>query len=63
MNSPAQHDATDAAIQIAAQPCAKRLYQSPTLTWLGDIRDLTLGGSPGIGDSGGGANFKCPGCP
>jgi hypothetical protein len=27
-------------------------YQAPQLTALGDVRDLTLGGSPGTGDSG-----------
>ena len=27
-------------------------YESPTLVSLGDVRDLTLGGSPGSGDSG-----------
>jgi len=38
-------------------------YERPALVWLGDIRELTLGVSPGLGDSGGAANFKCPGCP
>lgn len=27
-------------------------YQAPRLLALGDVRDLTLGGSPGTGDSG-----------
>ena len=27
-------------------------YETPTLVLLGDVRDLTLGGSPGSGDSG-----------
>jgi hypothetical protein len=32
---------------------ASRLpYSAPKLTVLGDVRDLTMGGSPGIGDSG-----------
>jgi hypothetical protein len=37
------------------QPDAHGLapYQSPRLSVLGDIRSLTCGGSPGIGDSGG----------
>ncbi len=28
------------------------VYEAPTLILLGDVRDLTLGGSPGSGDSG-----------
>ncbi len=31
---------------------AREAYVAPVLTWLGDVRDLTLGGSPGSGDSG-----------
>jgi hypothetical protein len=31
---------------------ARRAYHTPRLEVLGDIRDLTLGGSPGQGDSG-----------
>jgi hypothetical protein len=42
---------------------ARTPYEPPALVWLGDIRELTLGASPGLGDSGGGTNFKCPGCP
>jgi hypothetical protein len=30
----------------------KRPYHPPVLEVLGDIRDLTMGGSPGAGDSG-----------
>jgi hypothetical protein len=30
----------------------RRLYASPRLVVLGDLRSLTLGGSPGFGDSG-----------
>ncbi|MCB1609619.1 MAG: lasso RiPP family leader peptide-containing protein [Xanthomonadales bacterium] len=30
-----------------------RVYQPPKLVALGDVRDLTLGGSAGTGDSGG----------
>lgn len=37
----------------------KKPYTSPKLTVLGDIRDLTLGASPGIGDSGS-INFQAP---
>jgi hypothetical protein len=55
--------------QGAAVPAAeseapvRQPYVAPTLTHLGDIRELTLGASPGIGDSGGATTFKCPGCP
>ncbi len=30
----------------------KKQYSKPVLKPLGDIRDVTMGGSPGIGDSG-----------
>jgi len=30
----------------------QRTYERPTLEVLGDVRDLTLGGTPGTGDSG-----------
>lgn len=36
----------------------RRPYVSPRLVELGDLRSLTLGGSPGFGDSGGGAPRK-----
>lgn len=32
---------------------SRRPYASPRLVVLGDLRSLTLGGSPGFGDSGG----------
>ena len=32
---------------------AQKPYQSPQLIAYGDIRDITLGGSPGLGDSAG----------
>lgn len=31
----------------------KKPYTPPQVLSLGDIRDVTMGGSPGIGDSGG----------
>jgi len=47
-----------------APESAPRLpYEAPRLTFLGDLRELTLGASPGAGDSGGATTFKCPGCP
>lgn len=36
-------------------------YAAPALRELGDVRDLTLGSSPGTGDSGGAGTFKAPG--
>jgi hypothetical protein len=36
----------------------RRPYASPRLVVLGDLRSLTLGGSPGAGDSGVGAPRK-----
>jgi hypothetical protein len=36
----------------------KKQYQKPCLKHLGDIRDVTMGGSPGVGDSGGGGIQK-----
>lgn len=33
---------------------SKKPYKKPQLISLGDIRDVTMGGSPGVGDSGGG---------
>ncbi|MGD9583531.1 MAG: lasso RiPP family leader peptide-containing protein [Lysobacterales bacterium] len=45
-------------------PIRPRLpYQPPRLVDLGDLRDVTLGASPGIGDSGGTQPQRCPGCP
>ena len=38
-------------------------YVSPMLVELGELRDITLGASPGIGDSGGTQPQRCPGCP
>lgn len=37
---------------------SRRPYVSPRLVELGDLRSLTLGGSPGFGDSGIGAPRK-----
>lgn len=36
----------------------REAYEIPTLIFLGDVRDLTLGGSPGSGDSGNPASFR-----
>jgi hypothetical protein len=49
----------------AAAPSAERRapYAAPRIEPLGDLRELTLGGSPGVGDSGAATTQKCPGCP
>jgi hypothetical protein len=50
----------------AAGPAARpprRAYEAPAVLPLGDLRELTLGASPGAGDSGGPTTFRCPGCP
>lgn len=39
-------------------PIAKRPYEAPRLAVFGDLRTLTLGPSPGIGESGNPALFK-----
>lgn len=38
----------------------RRPYAPPRLEALGDLRSLTLGGSPGLGDSGDPLNFEPP---
>lgn len=43
---------------LPADVASRRLYISPRLVVLGDLRSLTLGGSPGFGDSGVGAPRK-----
>lgn len=44
----------------AAGPARRRPYRAPALVFFGDLRDLTLGGSPGVGDSGGGVLIQNP---
>ena len=39
----------------------KKSYKKPELQSLGDIRDVTMGGSSGIGDSGNPGAEKVPG--
>lgn len=38
----------------------RRPYRQPRLDCLGDVRDLTLGGTPGTGDSPDPANTQSP---
>jgi hypothetical protein len=45
---------------ISDKGIRRKLYRKPKLDILGDIRTLTLGGSPGGGDSGGGLYTQLP---
>lgn len=50
--------------QLVCPSSSGRLpYVAPALMELGELRDITLGASPGIGDSGGTQPQRCPGCP
>lgn len=51
------------ALQSETAGPTRRAYARPRLEVLGDVRDLTLGGSPGIGDSGNPENFRPPTSP
>ena len=42
---------------------SRKPYRKPQLEVLGDLRSLTLGGSPGIGESGGSSRFVRVGLP
>lgn len=42
---------SDECRQEVRKNCAKSDYQPPRLTEFGDVRDVVLGISPGIGDS------------
>ena len=47
------------ARRVSAKQAARAPYQTPVLTELGDLRGMTLGGSPGTGESGsGGTRFN-----
>lgn len=39
-------------VKNSSAPGRRRPYRTPRLERLGDLRSLTLGGSPGAGDSG-----------
>lgn len=38
----------------------RRRYRKPSLESLGDLRTITLGGSPGVGDSGASSTIQSP---
>ncbi|MBL4772927.1 MAG: lasso RiPP family leader peptide-containing protein [Alcanivoracaceae bacterium] len=49
------YDLNKGNMQQNNKKASKMPYKKPELIPLGDIRDVTMGGSPGFGDSGGGA--------
>jgi hypothetical protein len=55
-----QVDSSDPAARDGARGDDLRPYSPPRLEVLGDVRDLTLGGSPGVGDSGNPLTRKPP---
>lgn len=46
--------------ETAPSKKARRVYHPPRLTKYGPLSTLTLGGSPGTGDSGGGVLIENP---
>lgn len=60
-NSPCGSSARRHREQSAApDPVQRRYYRPPVLAKFGDVRGLTLGGSPGTGDSGGAGMQRIP---
>lgn len=47
----------------ASRPFARKPYRRPCLIAYGDLRTLTLGGSPGMGDSGSTVMIRKPPAP
>jgi len=56
--SPEAHDFTTAETEKSRKP-----YRKPRLEELGTLLDLTLGGSPGVGDSGVSHSERPPSAP
>ncbi len=48
----ARRTARGGGAETRVPPSGKKSYSPPRLESYGDLRTLTLGGSPGIGDSG-----------
>ncbi|HKI86753.1 MAG TPA: hypothetical protein VKA53_08400 [Thermoanaerobaculia bacterium] len=46
--------------EVKPEELARRQYRRPNLEVLGDLRDLTLGTSPGAGDSTGNTSLHTP---
>lgn len=61
MEHPTPRSQPTTAPEPAPPAIPKRPYRRPRLEILGDLRSLTLGGSPGVGDSGDPFNFEPPG--
>lgn len=59
-NSINQETATSLARQASSVAVEKKLYSSPKLEQLGDIRGMTMGGSPGVSESAGSEPPKDP---
>jgi len=55
-----QPKSTDVASKIVTTTVDLKVYEKPVLTTFGDVRDVTLGGSPGGGDSGGSGTRRVP---
>ncbi len=53
-----REEPTPEPLSSLAAPGPKRPYEPPRLVLFGDLRTLTLGPSPGIGESGNPALFK-----
>jgi hypothetical protein len=58
MERPERQKEEERRVEIADG--VRKPYSAPVLTVLGDIRDLTMGGSPGSGDSGEGIYTQFP---
>jgi hypothetical protein len=61
-NMPNSEDLSN-GIKSDMQTVVKKPYEKPTLEILGDLRSITLGGSPGYGESGGGRRDVGPHIP
>ncbi len=58
VRSPATADGGGDSASAAVPSDGRRPYAQPRLTAYGDLRGLTLGGSPGVGESGMPFNFR-----
>jgi hypothetical protein len=53
-------DNTPIAISTTSPTTTKLIYEKPVLEIISDVRSITLGGSPGLGESGGARKKKAP---
>lgn len=56
----AASDRPQGEITARSEQSGRRTYHPPVLSRYGDVRGLTLGGSPGFGDSGSGGGQENP---